>query len=253
MGEFDGKGISQLLLSPLFLLNYILGTIVPGALLLLLLGLKGNLMLRNEWLSPLFGYKTKVAIFALLAYVLGSILRLPIQWISALLKLLIPKRLITQETGSPTVLLKGQPPAVEKMLNAVITDGVLLATPSLIDRLSHVQTSATFHIGAGTALLVAAFVPGDGSLRWIEGVLGLGMFYSGLVKAHEFKEHSIAAVGIGMANILASLTPQQIMLAKAAIKSLGLGDVLPGVAEPVPTAPLSAPPTAPRPTIPENT
>lgn len=213
MSEIDGKGITQLLLNPLFLLNHILGTIVPGALLILLLGLKGNVLLRDGWLNPLFGYKTKVAIFLMIAYVIGSALRLPLTWIGALLKPLRPK---------VEPILKGQQPVVSKMFGAVISDGVLLANPALIDRLSHSQTNAAFHIGTGTALLVAACVPGDGSLRWIEALLGIGMFCAGILKARTYQDEAIGAVGIGFANILAGMTPNQFIVAGAVIKALGL-------------------------------
>jgi hypothetical protein len=119
MTEIDGKAISQLLLNPLFLLNRILGTIVPGALLIMLLDLKGNVLLRNQWLNPLFGYRTKLGMFVMLAFVIGSILRLPLVWVGSLLTLLLPK--------APEI------PAIKKMYGAVMTDGVLLANPALID------------------------------------------------------------------------------------------------------------------------
>src|SRR5271168_159122 len=91
MGDLDSKSVNQILLGPLFLLNHILASIVPGALLLLLLALKGNVLLRNEWLSPVFGYRTKLAVFLLLGFVLGNILRLPIWWMGGAVKLLPAK------------------------------------------------------------------------------------------------------------------------------------------------------------------
>jgi hypothetical protein len=47
--EIDHKGVNQLLLSPLYLFDQILSTVIPGALFMLLLGLKGNAMLRVFW------------------------------------------------------------------------------------------------------------------------------------------------------------------------------------------------------------
>src|SRR5437879_5407398 len=80
----QNKGIAQLLLSPVFLLHEILGTLIPGAVLLLLLVHKGSPVLRDHpWVSPLFGYKTNIAVFLLFAYVVGKALVLPILFIMA--------------------------------------------------------------------------------------------------------------------------------------------------------------------------
>jgi hypothetical protein len=209
MGELGDKGLSQLLLSPLFLFNQILGTIVPGALLMMMLGLKGNQLLRGMWLSPLFGYRSKVGIFLMLAFVVGNILRLPIVFVASLSK------------KEKTFWLKGQAPEVQKMVGAVITDGVILSTPGLVDRLSLLQADGAFHIGTGTALIVAAFVPGDGSLRWIEGALGAGMFWAGVLKGRKYADEVLGIIGIGMANILARMTSQQLVVLKAMVRTFG--------------------------------
>jgi hypothetical protein len=235
MSGIDGKGITQLLLSPLFLLNHLLGTIVPGALLILLLALKSNLLLRAGWLNPLFGYKTKVAIFVLLAFVFGSMLRLPLQLLGMAIRPFTPKP--AQERN---VFLKGQSEAVRQAVGAAITDGVLLARPALMDRLSLLQTDAAFHMGIGTSLLVAALVPGDGSFRWLEGLLGLAMFLAGVKKGRHYSDQTLSVVGIGIVDILGSMSPQQIGMAKRAIKALGL-ETGPTEAPPVTEASSPAP------------
>ncbi len=217
MSEIDGKGISQLLLSPLFLLNHILGTVVPGALLILLLALKGNLLLRAGWLNPLFGYKTKVAIFLMLAFVIGSMLRLPLQFVVMAAKSFAPKA-----AQDAKLFLKEQPEAVRQAITGAMTDGVLLARPALMDRLSLLQTDVAFHLGIGTALLVAALVPGDSGLRWLEALLGLAMFVVGIRKGSQYTDQVWSAIGTGIAGILGSMTPEQIAMAKAVVKSLRL-------------------------------
>jgi hypothetical protein len=225
MGDIDGKGITQLLLNPLYLMNFILGTVVPGALLIILLAFKGNLTLHTAWLSPLFGYKTKIAIFIFFAFVFGSMLRVIPFRLLGLLRLLLQKLLYPQ-TPAPEVvvegILKGQPDAVRKMINSALTDGVLFARPALLDRLSLLQTDVAFHVGIGTTLIVCAFVPGDGSLRLLEGLLGIGMLWSGIRKGKDYAQEALGAVGIGLLNVFGSMTPHQITLAKAAITSLGL-------------------------------
>jgi hypothetical protein len=76
----------------------------------------------------------------------------------------------------------------------------------------------------GTALLVAASISGDG-LRLLEGLLGLAMLLVGLQKAKHYNEQALSAVGIGIVGILGNMTLQQITMAKAVIKSLGLGTI----------------------------
>jgi hypothetical protein len=229
MSDIDGKGISQLLFSPLFLLNHILGNIVPGSLLILLVALKGNVLLRSGWLSPIFGYKTKVAIFLMLAFVIGSILRLPLHWIASLLKPL------TAKYHPDKIILKGTTQGVQEIIGMAIVDGVFITRPAVMDRLALFQADAAFHMGTGTALLIASFVPGDGSLRWIEGILGLGMYVSGFLKAREYNKLQVSLVGAGLIDILGGMTPQQIDLAKAAIKAFGLGTIGTEVPQPIVT------------------
>jgi len=214
MSELDSKGVAQLLLSPLFLLKHIFGIVIPGSLLLMLLSLKGNMLLRQSWTSPFFGYKTKVALFLVLAYIVGSMLTLPLHWAALALKPFASKQEIAP--------FKHLDPTVRKALIAVFTDGVLLANPTLLDRLALTQSNAAFHIGTGMSLLVAAFVPGDGSLRWLEGVLGIAMFVVGWRIVRGLTDETIGAIAIGHANILAGMTPQQLAIAKAVMASLGL-------------------------------
>src|SRR5207302_465758 len=125
---------------------------------------------------------------------------------------------------------------------AILTDGVILARPALSDRLSLWQTDAAFHVGVGTALLVAAFVPGDGSLRWLEAVLGTAMFVIGVRKGNHYSDQVLNIVGVGLADIIGGMTPQQLSIAKAAVKSLGLDITNVEVAQAIAT--VSEPPSS---------
>jgi hypothetical protein len=216
MDNLESKSISQLLLSPLFLLNEILGTIVPGALLLLLLGLKGNVLLREGWMNPLFGYKTKIAISLLLAFIFGKMLRIPLSFVAVVITRLRPQK-------APEVpdFLKGHSELVRQIVTAAFTEGVLVARPVLMDRVSLLQSDVNFHIGLGTALLVAAFIHGDGSfLRGLEATLGLAMFSLGIRKSAQYQERTWNAIGIGLVDIIVNMTPEQVGWAQALMKSL---------------------------------
>lgn len=214
----DNKDLSQLLLSPLFLFNHILGVLAPGALLILLIALKGNKVVEHLWLQAPLGYKTKVAVFVLFAYIAGSVLKLPISLISAFTK-----------RFSPTLpfALKGQSEEVSKMLRAIVTDGAILSMPGLMDRLSLFQADAGFHFGAGMALLIAAMIPGDGILRLVELALGGGMCWAGIRKARTYTDEAVGLVGIGLANVVARMSPQQFSVASAIFKGLGIAKDIP--------------------------
>ncbi|HSY66290.1 MAG TPA: hypothetical protein VK829_16975 [Terriglobales bacterium] len=112
-----------------------------------------------------------------------------------------------------------------------MTDGVVLATPGLVDRLSVAKAEAGFHLGTGAALLFAAFIPGDGSLRGWEAVLGLAMLCVAIFKLRTYSDLSTATVGVGLANVLARMSPQQIQIAAAMFSSLGSA-VAPAVTQP---------------------
>ena len=225
-GVDQTKGITQLLLSPLFLLRMILGTVVPGALFLLLLAHKGNPVLRHAWQDSPFGYKTNVAVFLFLAYVVGNALVLPILFIGAC------KRYyhhIGTAAGKPQSVAPSLPDKPygayteaeisKDMLSGIVTDGMILSTPGLMDRLSLVHSDAAFHFGTGCALLIAAVFPGD-NLRWVEAVVGFMMLCVGIDKARTLTTTYLQHIGIGLASQLASMSPQQVHVWAAMVKAL---------------------------------
>jgi len=205
MLETDNKGVNQLLLSPLFLLDRVLGTLAPGVLLVFLLALKGNRLLGNIWLNPALGYKTKVAGLLFLSYITGTFLKVPHYFISKFAK--------TPVLEMPPQFHK-QTPEVTKAFYTIFTDGVLWASPRLLDRLSLSKAEVAFHIGAGTALMVASVVPGDG-LRVYECLSGLLLFGVGIWKAHDYAEELYRALAIGAASILGNLNTQQVIMLKS--------------------------------------
>ena len=89
-----------------------------------------------------------------------------------------------------------------------------------MDRLSLLKADAGFHIGTGTALLIAAFIPGDGSLRGLEAFVGVAMFCVGSWKSRQCQDQVWHIMGVGLANVIGRLTTQQIQIAAAIINSL---------------------------------
>jgi hypothetical protein len=217
-GADQTKGVAQLLLSPLFLIEDILGAFVPGALLLLLLAHKGSPILRHAWLHSPFGYKTNIAIFALLSYVVGKALVLPILFIIASKSLY--DRVAAEVRKSQAVV--PTPPGgasvpdsqtLRSVLGGVVARAAILSTPGLADPISVARADAMFHVATGCALLIAAAFPGD-SLRWLEAAAGFAMLWVGVYRAHEATKVHSQQVGVGLAHIVAKMmTPQQMQLA----------------------------------------
>jgi hypothetical protein len=219
----QSKGITQLLMSPLFLFRQVLGIVVPGALLLLLLAHKGNRVVRNAWLHSPFGYGTKIAISLVFAYIAGEVVTLPFSFILAC-KALIQRTAAVLRTPKAIQPLPSNPlgsnsDAPRNLLRGAVTDGVILSTPGLADRLSLVQSQAAFYVGTGCALLIAAIFPGD-DLGWLEAIIGFAMVFVGTHKAIEFRETYVQHIGIGLASQFGKMTPQQISQWAAFIKTL---------------------------------
>jgi hypothetical protein len=227
--DVDNKGISQLLLSPLFLLEEILSTIMPGVVLMLLLGLKGNTLLRGVWYGSPFGYRTKIAVLLLVAYVVGAAVKLPFF-------LLMPFAKKAPPAEVPD-WFKKQNPDIQKMITGIAIEGAIVSTPGLVDRLSVVKAGAGFHAGTGMALLVASLIPGDGSLRYLEAPVGLAMLAAAVWKSREYQNLVLQSVGIGWANLIGRMTAQQLHIAAAVIKTLGINAPV----APSPTGTVGAP------------
>jgi hypothetical protein len=212
MIDTDAKGVHQLLLSPLFLLYELIAIVIPGLVLLALLGLKGNKLLYDAWVSPHFGYKTKITMFLVLGYIIGSILRAPI--------ILLQARK-TKPSAEFTGWLKTQPREVQTLVSGAITQGAILSTPGLVDRLSVLQTRAAFHVGTGIALITASCISGDGRpLRLLEFSLGVLMCCAGIILARAYSDETLRMIGVGFASLLGRLTEPQIKIFSAVTKSV---------------------------------
>ena len=213
--DVDNKGLSQLLLSPLYLFDQTLSTVIPGALFMLLLGLKGNVLLRAFWYQSPLGYKTKIAAFCLLAFVVGHFIKLPLFLITTLRQM--RKK---EDISGLTENLKKQTPEVRTMLKGMILDGALLAMPGLLDRLSLIKADAGFYLGTGLAFTLAAAFPGDsGSARWVEATFGFALLWVGIAKGREYTNHILSTVGIGLANVVGKMTPEQVRVSAALFKA----------------------------------
>lgn len=191
--------VNRILLSPLYLLNDILGSVIPGAIQLLLLGFKGNALVRGFWFGLPFGYKTNVAVALAVSYVIGKFLILPF------LPLLLLKTKNVEAQG-PLAQLS---PDSRGMVMGVIVEGALLATPGLEDKIAVRRASIALHAGVGLSLILSSFFPGDGNLRWVEAGLGCASLIGALILARLYNKTLAGTIGVGIANLLARMTKEQ--------------------------------------------
>jgi hypothetical protein len=220
--DVDNKGLNQLLLSPLYLFDQLLSTAIPGALFMMLLSFKGNLAVRAFWMQNVLGYKTKIAAFCILAFVIGHFIKLPLTLIASL-------RQNKEDISGLSEHLKKQTPEVRAMLKGMIFDGALLSMPGLMDRLSVIKAEAGFHLGTGIAFLLAAGFPGDSAhTRWFEAAFGLALLWVGVAKAKAYATQTLATVGVGLANIVGKMTTEQMQINLGILKIV-LGGTAEGV------------------------
>jgi hypothetical protein len=130
--------LHQLLLTPLHLLLDIQGVMIPGISFLLLLAFKGNSTIQAIWWHSPFGYKTKVALFLLLSYVVGKLIFLPFSIFLSLMAL-IRKVAKQPSPQAEPVVWSHLPKEQRDLVTGVVTLGPLLATPGLMDRLAVMQ------------------------------------------------------------------------------------------------------------------
>ncbi len=212
--DVEEKGLNRLLLSPLYLYDQLVSTVMPGAVFLVLLCLKENPLMRTFWYGSPLGYRTKLTAFVALAFLAGHLVKLPLNFIFS-----VRNRIKKEDVDGFSEALKKQTPEVRTLFKGIVLQGAVLATPGALDRLSVSKADGGFYVGTGSALLLGALISGDGSRwRWWEVSIGLAMLWVGLWKAYEHRDRTLEAIGVGWANVLASATPQQLQLGAALIK-----------------------------------
>jgi len=220
--------LHRLLLGPLSLAADLYGALIPGGLFIILICIK------ERWISwllsyPLVGWVAKVVIMLLASFVVGKVLlsgfavfATATSWLGRGAARLKARAGISDPQPQPVppdrtklgVLITAMLNLLEShqiaraFLSGLLTGSVLTKSQISYHYAAH-NAAVTFHLGAGSALIVSSFIPGDGNFRVLEFVAGLLLLIAGLKAARERRGFFPAAVGIALNDALSNLTPEQ--------------------------------------------
>ena len=178
------EGAAQLLLRPVYLLVEIVVAALPGALFCILLVAKGNRSAMAALQTSLVGYKTKLLLAFVICYVIGKVFRAPLEMLEAYLFGRMADKDKSKNAESMLWYFVG---------GAVVLPG-LMGSPWL-DYIVLGQATVSFYLTTGSVLLVASFIPGDGSLRFVELLAGCLMLLAGLLQMKKFGLAMVALLG----------------------------------------------------------
>ncbi|MBI4166810.1 MAG: hypothetical protein HY508_13875 [Acidobacteria bacterium] len=215
LAEKSAEGSQKLLLAPFYLVTEIFGALIPGILFALLLVGKGNALAINGLGSDLIGYKTKIVAGLIVCYIVGTILRIPIElsggWVFGG-PALISKDAFKQEGGKDMLAY---------FLGGMVAFPALLGKRRGIDYLAAVYTMSTYYCTCGMALILAGLIPGDGPLRYVEFILGLLMLFVGFLKLRSIFQLAIALIGLSAADWLGKIPTGSIPSILSILASIG--------------------------------
>jgi hypothetical protein len=220
--------LHRLLLGPLSLAVDLYGALIPGCLLISIVFVK------KRWVSPvltyaLLGYKTKVVLMLFASFVAGKVLlsgfavfAATTSWLAgrgaARIKARIEARSPAPKQELPNTKLGVLVTQLLNLLEAhqiirafvgALLTGSVPTKFQIADQYVAHKAVVNFHLGAGSALIVSSFIPGDGNFRVLEFVAGLLLLIAGLRAARERRDFFPAAVGIALNESLSNLTPEQ--------------------------------------------
>ena len=193
------EGLDRLLLAPVFLIYEVFAVFVPGLLFMLLLLLKGNHTIVTALQSSLLGYKTKLAIAALFAYLAGKIFNLPTNY---LLPWCIQKWSVGLQPQS-----KQMKNARQTFVLGVFLLPSLFGTEHTLDYFVLTMMNASFQLSTGLVLVVSSLFPAGDQFRRIEGLLGIVLCVVGYRSFVTLPTMLIAMLGIGMSGTLQKILP----------------------------------------------
>jgi len=224
------EGITGLLLAPFFFVTEIFGVLMPGALFFVLLCAKGNPFAEAVLRTGIVGYRTKLVVCLLVSYFLGKVLSLPESILTNMMvRKAFPKKAEEPEKNELRKIL-------EFFVGGAIILPLLFGRSRTIDYIAIAYTDVAFHTTSGFALLAASAIPGDGSFRYVELIVGVAMFLVGLQKAKGLALAVAAFLGMSVTDLLAKLPPSTIAaVIKAALAEARKGEPSLKQAEPVGT------------------
>lgn len=208
LAEKSVRGLSELLLAPIYLISEIYGALIPGAVFVLLLFIKHEPLATSIFHVGFIGYKTKIFTCLFVSYVAGKVLGLPYRRV---------RRMVDPPNSRKA-------PESKRLLTGFLS-GIMLS-PSLnvktrsLDIMILAVSEAQFYFGVGAAFAAGSLIGGDGRLRLIEAGIGLIMLYASTLKTKDVVRGSYLLLGMWTGEMLSKLSWDGISkLLKAVIKT----------------------------------
>jgi hypothetical protein len=194
------EGVERLLLAPVYLIYEIVAVLFPGVLFIILLLAKGNHSVISAFQNPILGYKTKICIAVVIAYLAGKVFSGPADG----LRVHFTAK-FSQEAQKPNS--KTTQDLAKKFLIGVYFLPGLYASEHALDYLVMTMMNVSFSVTTGIVLLISACIPGDHYLRWVE--LGVGPLllirgYRGYKVSLEF---AVYMLGVTLSSEVQKLVP----------------------------------------------
>jgi hypothetical protein len=194
------EGVERLLLAPVYLIYEIVAVLLPGVLFIILLLAKGNHSVISAFQNPILGYKTKICIAIVLAYLAGKVFSGPADG----LRVHFTEK-FTKEAQNPNS--KTTHDLAKKFLIGVYFLPGLYASEHALDYLVMMMMNVSFSVTTGIVLLISACIPGDHSFRWVELAVGVLLLIRGYRGYRVSLEFSVYMLGVTLSSEIQKLAP----------------------------------------------
>jgi hypothetical protein len=193
------EGFERLLFAPTFLIAEVFSILLPGVLFILLLLAKSNHAVVAAFQTNLLGYKTRIIVALISAYLLGTVFAIPSQLIFKLQLWIWGKRY--RDTQSPHFR-----DGLNKFLLGAFVLPRLIGTEHTLEYMVLAAMLPAFHVTTGVALICASFFPGDG-FRWLEAAFGSVFFLRGYATWDKTVGHGVVLFGVSFSETIPKIFP----------------------------------------------
>jgi len=206
--ELQGESGRRILLAPLFLLEEFAGAFIPGILFFSLLLEKNRAYISSAAYSFL-GYRTKIALICLVAYLVGRVINDIVG--SALIFLMQRKseKLLCGNLNKFGVdIISKLDKSSRYMLFGFLAAPVMNGGGKEVDIYYAAKAGTSLELCSGVALLAGGLIPG-GNLRAAELVMGLLLFIFGIRKRIEMRHILAMILGMTISRLLTERTLEE--------------------------------------------
>lgn len=204
------EGLDRLLLAPVYLIHEIFAALVPGVVFVGLLLINGNRVATSLFQNSLLGYRTRLLLALVLAYIFGKISVIPAEVAIRFSVKRWAKSIAKSESSESR-------DTVKKLVIGMFVLPAIFKAEHVLDYLILSLTVASFYISTGVTLLVFAVLANGRSIRATSIAIGLLFCARGFVgMQNTFKETFAAMLGVALSDRILKMlagTPAEILQA----------------------------------------